>query len=100
VTESAPPAAAVERHGGIAAHARDNPPMAAIDTPSSTFADAHPPSGLSVDASDAHELAFWSSVWNVTAEEVRQAVRWVGNDAASVGLYLGLHRGHGLHLPH
>jgi hypothetical protein len=53
-----------------------------------------------VDTTDAHELAFWSSVWNVTAEEVRQAVRWVGCDAESVGAYLHLQRGHGLRLPH
>lgn len=74
--------------------------MASPDNPLTSFGDAPLPSGLHVDPTDAHELAFWSSVWNVTAEEVRQAVRWVGCDAESVGAYLGLQRGHGPLLPH
>jgi hypothetical protein len=74
--------------------------MAAPDSLLPPLADTSLPSGLSVDTTDAHELAFWSSVWNVTAEEVRQAVRWVGCDAESVGAYLHLQRGHGLRLPH
>jgi hypothetical protein len=74
--------------------------MSSTDHPLSSSGDAQLPIGLSVDASDAHELAFWSSVWNVTVEEVRQAVRWVGSDADSVGRYLGLQRGHASRLPH
>lgn len=59
------------------------------------------PTGLSVDPSDEHELAFWSSVWNVTAEEVRQAVRFVGHEADSVSRYLGLQRSQShRHAPH
>lgn len=74
--------------------------MSSTDNPLSSSGDAQLPTGLCVDASDAHELAFWSSVWNVTVEEVRQAVRWVGSDADSVGRYLGLQRGHASRLPH
>lgn len=52
--------------------------------------DSSTPTGLCVDAADPRELAFWSDVWNVSAEEVRQAVRWVGTEADAVNRYLGL----------
>ena len=72
----------------------DNAVMAAPhdDTSCSTFGDDGAPTGLSVDASDPRELQFWSDVWNVSAEEVRQAVRYVGTEADSVSRYLGLQR--------
>jgi len=66
--------------------------MALTDDPTRPRDNAIDPTGLCVDPFDEHELAFWSSVWNVTAEEVRQAVRYVGTEADSVNRYLTLQR--------
>lgn len=62
------------------------------ESTASTFGDDLPPTGLWVDANDPRELQFWSGVWEVSAEEVRQAVRYVGQEAGSVARYLGLQR--------
>jgi hypothetical protein len=50
---------------------------------------ALPVDALRIDAADADDLAFWACILDVGVDEVRQAVRRVGDGVADVQRYFG-----------